>query len=101
MVSAAYEYHEVADSKYTWRTREQFSPASKMVYIGRLKRQIGIQRSWVSPILSVFNVLYALVCYFILFLGLTYLPRAECQFLFLPVFEFRRKGIPKGIKLSR
>ena len=33
------------------------------------------------------DVLYALICYFILFLGLTYYPRSQCQFLFFPLFQ--------------
>ena len=31
--------------------------------------------------------LWALLCTFILFLGLTYWPRAQCQFLFFPLFQ--------------
>ena len=49
-------------------------------------------------ILSVLDVLYALICYFIWFLGLTYQPRAQCQFLFFLVLEFRRKGISNGVQ---
>ena len=37
-------------------------------------------------ILSILDVLWALLCTFILFLGLTYWPRAQCQFLFFPCF---------------
>ena len=37
-------------------------------------------------IFSVLDILYALICYFILFLELTYSPRAQCQFLFLSLF---------------
>ena len=38
-------------------------------------------------ILSILDVLWALLCTFILFLGLTYWPRAQCQFLFFPLFQ--------------
>jgi len=38
-------------------------------------------------ILSILDVLWALLCTFILLLGLTYWPRAQCQFLFFPLFQ--------------
>ena len=38
-------------------------------------------------ILSILDVLWALLCTFMLFLGLTYWPRAQCQFLFFPLFQ--------------
>ena len=56
-------------------------------------------------ILSVLGVLYALIWYFILFLGLTYQPRAQCQFLLFPCFwVLQKRNIkwsPNGIKRSR
>ena len=54
-------------------------------------------------ILSVLDVLYALICYSILFFGLIYEPRAQCQFLFFPCFWASQKRnterSPNGIKL--
>ena len=37
-----------------------------------------------------------------LFLGLTYYPKAQCKlFFFLPISVFRRKGISNGIQMER
>ena len=43
-------------------------------------------------LVSILDVLWALLCTFILFLGLTHWPRAQCQFMFFPLFQcFKEK----------
>ena len=69
----------------------------------RLQRIYNL-RSIHAIILSVLDVYWALLCTFILFSGLTYWPRAQCQFLFFPCFSVSRKRnvnrSPNGMKPS-
>ena len=51
-------------------------------------------------ILSVLDVLYALIRYFILFLGLTINLEPNASFYFFLVLDFRRKGIPNGLQME-
>ena len=57
--------------------------------LGMLIRLQRIYNLWSihAIILSILDVLWALLCTFILLLGLTYWPRAQCQFLFFPLFQ--------------
>ena len=61
--------------------------------VGMLIRLRRIYNFWLfhAIILSTLDVLYAFICYFIWFLGQTYLPRAQCQFLFFPWVRVSQK----------